>query len=256
MFFKRYNPKRCVISLGINSNSPSGCPPKAWQDFPRGIKRIRERLCALGFEGDFIGWDKDLPAETVSFGPVDDKVKPFCFLEAYRRGYELVLWVDASAYFKRNPEPLFRLIEKRGYLFIEAGHSVGEFCSDAALISLGISREKSFSLNSLWGAVFGLDLRNSRSFNFLVRLSEKAADGITFYGAKHSGVNNYPVTCSADPRVRGFRKQIIPSVIAYDLGMTKWMNKKELVNKYISIEREYVRVYDEFNGKVEQERVG
>ncbi|MCX5700301.1 MAG: hypothetical protein NTZ63_02010 [Candidatus Omnitrophica bacterium] len=251
MFLKKAL-KKCVISLGINSKSRPGCPPKIWQDFPRGIRRIRERLKELGFKGDFIGWDNDYPEGAPVFKEVNDWVKPFCFLDAYKRGYDLVLWVDSAANFKISPEPLFRIIEKRGYLIINADCDVGKYCSDVALEALGLTRKKSFSLKSCWGAVLGLDFRKKKSLDLVYFWKEKATDGITFYGAKWSGIHGYPISVSADPRVKGHRNQIVPSVAAYRLGMLKWMNKRELYNKYITIEREYVRMYDEDNGKVEE----
>jgi hypothetical protein len=248
------NVRKCVVSFGINSLSPKDCPPKIWQDFPRGVRRIRERLKELYFKGDFIGWDKDYPPGTPPFKEVGDRLKPFCFLDAWRNGYDLVLFVDSSVYFNVSPEPLFKLIEKRGYFFVATGYSIGSYCSDAALKALGISRKESFSIKCCMSTIMGLDLRNENSRIFLQEYIKQATEGTAFEGAKWSGVRGYPVTVSTDPRVVGHRRQVVPSVIAYKLGMKRLMRRKD-VYKYIIIDRKYVRSYDEDCGKIENASV-
>ena len=246
--------KKCIISLGINGKSPKDHPPKIWQDFPRGIKRIRERLKEVRFDGDFIGWDKEYPLGAPSFTQAHGAAKPFCFMEAYKQGFELILWVDSAAYFKRSPKPLFDIIKKRGYLIVTESEKVGEYCSDAVLGTLNITREEAFSIQSCWSAIVGLDLSKNESRDLLFKWHEKSMDGITFSGAKWSGVKGYPATVSVDSRVKGHRyDQTALSVLAYQLGLTNWMSFRE-IGKYILVEREYVRKYDEGRGVAEGEK--
>ncbi|MFH1403037.1 MAG: hypothetical protein ABIH11_02075 [Candidatus Altiarchaeota archaeon] len=242
--------KKCVISLGINTPDLPGFPPKVRQDFPKGIKRIRERLDELGFNGDFIGWDKDYPPESPSFEQVPYGSKPFCFKEAYNRGYELVLWVDSSIYLKKSPEPFFDIIRERGYLLINEYHSLGEYCSDDALKTFNISRKESFSIRSCWSGVVGLNLSKEKPFELMSEWCEKAVDGVSFHGARWSGIMGFPVTVSKDPRVKGHRHdQAVLSILAHRLGLTDWM-KLKYAEKFLFDDRSYVRKYDESHGVI------
>src|SRR5262249_5890303 len=135
------------------------------------------------------------------------------------QGHRWVLWVDAGLRIRRSLDPLFASIRSRGYLFFPESHSVGEFCKDDALSTLGITREESFAIPSCWAAVVGLDLGSPRGAEFLRQWKERAADGVSFPGPKWSGVNGWPHLASPDPRVRGHRHdQTAASVIAHQLG--------------------------------------
>ena len=73
----------CVISLGVNSPSPLGHPTPTFQDFSRGIARIREDLLKFNFKGDFIPWDQHYPEGSPTQQEVPGAFKPFCFNERY-----------------------------------------------------------------------------------------------------------------------------------------------------------------------------
>lgn len=232
--------RMCVISLGINGPPPSGHPEILFQDFPRGIRRIKEKLNHYHFRGDFIGWDKVYPEGSPTHQQAPYAFKAFCFYEAHKLGYQLVLWLDTSMLIQQPIEPLFELIEKEGYLIFQEDHSVGQFCKDDALEPLGITREESFTLPSCMSGVIGLNLASQRSREFLRQWKEKARDGITFTGPKWNGTMGWPRTASLDPRVHGHRSQTVASVIALKLGMDRWKSK-QFLEEFFEIDRIFVR---------------
>jgi hypothetical protein len=236
--------RRCVVSLGINSPQLPDHPRALFQDFPRGVDRIRRRLQETGFAGDFLSWDREYPAGSPRHEEARAAFKPFCFIEAKARGYDLALWLDSGVYISAPLDPLFEVIKTRGYYFVPAGHSVGRFCRDEALAPLGISREKSFALPSAWSFVVGLDLRRSHTDTFLEQWRALATDGVTHKGPKWSGVRGYPRTASSDPRVHGHRSQGPMSVLALRLGMDQWSSKAEIA-QYLDADRTFVRRFDE-----------
>ena len=237
--------RMCVISLGINSPSPSDHPMVVFQDFPRGIQRIKENLKKYHFKGDFNSWEKLYPEGSPTHQQIPFAFKPFCFYEAFRRGYQLILWMDSSIIIKQPIEPLFELIERDGYLFFQEDHSVGQFCKDDALEPLGITREESFTIPSCFAGVIGLNLADQRSMEFLRQWKERACDGITFSGPKWSDVRGWPRTASQDPRVNGHRHdQTAASVIALKLGMDRWKSKK-LFREFFEADRISVRKLQE-----------
>jgi hypothetical protein len=231
----------CVISLGINGPVPEDHPVPAIQDFPRGIRRIREDLAKLSFRGDFLSWEQDYPPGSPTFSQAPFAFKPFCFDQAQAKGYELALWLDSSIKIKRPVTSLFELIRQEGYLIFRGSHSVGEYCKDEALLPLGIDREGSFTMPSCSASVIGLNLLDQRSLKFLRKWRELACDGITFPGAKWSGVRGWPRTASLDHRVKGHRyDQSAASVIALKLGMTQWQSRG-FFEEYFENDRRYVR---------------
>jgi hypothetical protein len=237
--------RMCVISLGVNSPSPSDHPKPVFQDFSRGLVRIKEDLLKFSFQGDFIAWDQYYPKNAPTQQQAHGAYKPFCFDEVQQQGYQLILWMDTSIQIKKPIEPLFELIEQNGYLIFEEQHSVGEYCKDEALETLEITREESFDLPCCRSGVLGLDLKNKRSAEFLRQWKEKASDGITFPGPKWSGVKGWPRTASQDPRVYGHRHdQTAASVIALKLGMDLWKSD-DFFSHFFEIDRNFVRKYQE-----------
>jgi len=232
--------RRCVISLGINGPPPPGHPKVLFQDFSRGIQRIKEALTKYHFKGEFISWENLYPEGSPTHQQVPFAFKPFCFYEALKRGYQLILWMDSSILIKQPIEPLFELIERDGYLIFQEDHSVGQFCKDDALEPLGITREESFTMPSCWSCVIGLNLADPRSLEFLRQWKERAGDELTSLGPKWSGVRGWPRTASQDPRVNGHRTQTVASVIALKLGMDKWQSKK-LFHEFFEADRVFVR---------------
>jgi len=238
--------QRCIITLGINGPIPLNHPKVMFQDFPAGIGRLREDLRNVGFTGGFIPWDKEFPKGSPKQQDAHGAFKPFCFYEALKAGYTKVLWCDASTRVKRSVDPLFDLIRSEGYVIFQETHSAGEFCTDAALKPLGITREESFDIPSCWSCVLGLDLENERSVKFLQSWRDRAADGVTFVGPKWSGILGWPATASADPRVKGHRyDQTAASVIAFRLGMNVWQDR-ETFSSYFDNERQSVRRLQEW----------
>jgi hypothetical protein len=237
--------RMCVLSLGIDGVIPSNHPRVMYQDFGRGIERIRRLVEEFAFPGDFIAWDKEYPEGSPKQADAHGAFKPFCFREAQNRGYELVLWLDASIRIKRPMDQLFDLLTEEHYLMFHDDTSVGEYCKDEALVPLGISREESFNLPSCWTCAIGLDLTHVRSREFLDEWLERARDGVTFPGPKWSGVRGWPLTASADPRVKGHRyDQTAASAIAHRLGMTEWKSK-QMFGEFFQNEWGFVRLLHE-----------
>lgn len=240
--------RACVISLGINGPSPAGHPESLFQEFPRGIARIKEDLIRHKFHGDFIFWDKHYPEGSPTHQQIPWAFKPFCFYEAQKRGHHLVLWLDASIKIKQPIKPLFELMRQDGYLIFQEYHTVGEYCKDEALKPLGITREESFTLPCCFTGALGLDLCHQRSSEFLRQWKERAVDGITFPGPKWSGIFGWPCTASQDPRVKGHRHdQTAASVIALKLGMDQWKSR-QFFDEFFEAERSFVRKFQERKG--------
>jgi hypothetical protein len=213
------NMKQCVISLATKD-----------KDFQGGIKRLEQSLKRIKFRGDVICWNGFYPQGCPSHMRAPFAFKTFCFMEARKKGYDLILWVDSSGVVIRRLESIFRVIEQEGYLFVRnASLILGEYCSDEALRSFGMSRDQALKLPEAMGAVIGLNMQSKIALEFLEQWHAKAADGFTFRGGKEEfqDINDYEAIkhnlggrVSGHPRVRGHMfDQAALSILAHQLGL-------------------------------------
>jgi hypothetical protein len=241
------NSEVCVVTLGARSSAPKGHPRRVLQSFEQGIANLQNDLAHVGFDGEFRHWTNRFPPGSPRHDQTPFGFKPYCVSDAYQSGFPIVLWMDSSIRVKKSIGPLIDHIRREGYLIFREDHSVGEYCKDEALATLGMTREEGFEMPCCWSCVLGLDLSQPQSQEFLRLWMEKASDGITFSGPKWSGVMGWPRTASADSRVKGHRHdQTAASVIALQLGMNHWQSKAVFF-EYFDNDRLSVRNYQEHN---------
>lgn len=197
--------KRCVINFAFDK----------W--YPKGQKRLKESFLSFGYDGDFI-----LSSDESQFGcPFHSDMpyafKSYMFQEAIKQGYEQIIWCDAAIYLFNDLSlgRIYHQLDTDGYMLAMNAWNTGQWCSDAALPLLGITREQSFTIPHIMANVMGFDVRNERSREFLRQYHVHAQDG----SFKGEWVNkNHSV--STDDRVLGHRHdQTAASVIAWRLGM-------------------------------------
>lgn len=184
--------------------------------YERGQDRLARSLEATGFDGDMLLFNDEhqLPGcPTHQVSPY--AFKPFALKAAVDRGYELVIWADASVWAIKNIKPMFEHIEREGWMFF-LNTCTGNWTSDACLKSFGVTRDQAMDIPMLMGICMGWNMTLLRCQSFLDVWLEKAVDGVTFPGSwtnKHQEV-------SADPRVYGHRHdQSAASIMAYQMAM-------------------------------------
>lgn len=208
--------KHCVISFASND-----------KQFPAGVKRLEQSLKRVKFDGDFVPLVGNYPVGCPVHLDSPYAFKPFCFMEAKKRGYELILWIDSSGVVIRPLDFLFNEMEKEGYVLFKMVDTIlGEWCSDEALVSLGVTREEALRIPGNINGVIGLNMRNEKAIEFLNRWYEKALDGVSFRGTRDSNITYRDIQCnrnqviSKHPRVRGHRRAATAAgVIANQLDM-------------------------------------
>lgn len=208
---------RCVINVAVGAG---------W--WPRGQKRLQKSVKEFTPEMDFMGWNNQFPPGCPPHTQIPYAFKPYSFKNVRERGYRFALWCDAAVWAIRDITPVFEDIERDGHYLQNGGFTSGQWCSDAALVPLGITREEAFKMGHLMACIMGLDFQNETANKFLDRWLELADDGVTFPGAW----SNKKGEVSADPRVLGHRHdQTAASVVSIQLGM-KWAEKPRLNYKY------------------------
>ncbi len=164
--------KICVISYASYNKS-----------YRAGIDHIKSALKKIGFRGHFMyrigGWP-DLEGGSFKLAHIPYAFKP-CFLkEAYRLGYRFVLWLDASIRPMKNLESVFQAIEKRGYFFYGAGHTLAQYCNKEVMEAMCEPVENAQNIPSVAAGVFGLDLYHPLGFQVMEKWYEAAVKETPF----------------------------------------------------------------------------
>ncbi len=208
--------RECIICVGIGS----------W--YPRGARRMQDTLRNVGYSGDILLWDDDLPPGSPTHHDVPYAFKSYAFEFARARGYGPTLWCDASTWFLRHPQTILDRIHQDGYyLWYNPLETMGEYCADAVLDRFKLDREVAMQVPSTATTVFGLDLQSSTGCEILRRYSIAARDG-SFCVAWDNDLSGPPwrpglrrAFVSTDCRVRGGRHgQTVLGILAHDMGLS------------------------------------
>jgi len=200
--------KTCVVNFATRNSWHEKCQ-----------QRMVKSFMANGFDGDYLLYSNESELNCPKHKEVPYAFKPYVFKKAQKQGYDIVLWVDSSISLIKPAQIFINQILKDGYLLLLNGWTTGQWCSDAALKTLGITREESFEIPHLMACVMGLNLRSKKSCEFLNQYYARSEDG-TYKGAW----TNKNREVSTDGRVLGHRHdQTAASVIAWKLDMRNWL---------------------------------
>lgn len=126
--------------------------------------------------------------------------KAYALQHARDLGFDLVLWADACIVPHGSIETLWDRIENDGYWISNNGWKNGEWCSDAALPLIGITRDEAMTQKHVVATTFGLNLASDIGIGMLDEYLRLAKNG-AFCGPW----KNDQGQASSDPRVLGHR---------------------------------------------------
>ena len=197
-------------------------------EYIRGQMRLEQECRAQGYDGDFLLFNENniLPnCPKHHLAPY--AFKPYAMKEAQANGYRYLLWCDSSVYPVAPIDRAFAIIREVGYMFLPGGWNTGQWCSDQALVTLGITREEAFKTPHMVAGCQGLDLNKTRARQYLDRYYELANDGVTFIGVPGLALSNTYTNeqhqVRKDEGVKGHRHdQTAASITAWKLGMRDW----------------------------------
>jgi len=144
--------------------------------------------------------------------------KIFAIERALSLGYRQVLWLDSSCYLIEDADPIWRTIDKDGYIMQYAGHVVGTWTNDKTLDYFGITRDEAMTMLMYGNAGFlGLNFESPVAVEFFNRWKAAMLAGM-FKG----NWKNDKSTESNDSRCKGHRHDMsCGSIIANQLDMVK-----------------------------------
>lgn len=153
-------------------------------NYIQGQKRLAESLQGNSANTDFYGIIGESNVNAPLHTQIPYAFKPFAMDWLKQKGYDLILWLDASMYAVKNLEVIWQIIELDGYLMEESGHHLGRWCNDRALRNMGITREQAMKIYLYSAGMTGLNMNNEKAVKFLEDWLNFAKDGETFVG-KH-----------------------------------------------------------------------
>lgn len=195
--------KACLVNVAIGAR------------YPFGQERLVNSFKKFGWPGDYLLYTNQYPVGCPTHQEVPYAFKIHAMEEAARKGYDVIMWADASFWTVASLDPFIHAVETDGHALWIGGYSVGDWCSDNGLRQLGLTRDEAMLLPLFVGGLWGLDLRVERSREFL-RLMGVSARDTTFVGPW----DNKEKKASQDPRCLGHRHDQPPMAVhAHRLGM-------------------------------------
>ena len=167
-------------------------------------------------------WIDDYPPGSPSHQAVPYAFKFPAMQFARAAGHDCVLWLDSAQVAHRPFRRIFDYISQIGWYFQPNGWNVGQWCHDAALKTLRVTREEAFGIPDITGCIFGLNFANPKAVEFFDRMVALSQDGVTFPGPwKNDGGS-----CSSNAGVLGHRHdQTAMSVLRHQMGM-EWRHSE------------------------------
>lgn len=142
------NAKICIISCGVGH----------W--YAVGTRRLRRSLNEVGFAGDIITWEDQLPPNCPPHDAIPYYFKIAAFEYAFQNGYTHVLWCDASFWAVNDPMPIFDIVNEQGYYMFSSGYNLAQTVNDNCLEKLQLDRDILESATEWATGCVGLYLEN------------------------------------------------------------------------------------------------
>ena len=185
-------------------------------------------------------WRDSWPPGSPTHGKLHYAFKFYAIKAAFQQDYERVIWLDAGTELLAPMDPVFKMLDEKGYALLTGPDVLGEWISDGALEYLGATRERAMQLKLAGGCLIGINRESQVARNFFNKyeyLAETTRHFMCYHteqsvkdGVMRSvlvtDVDNVPL--SDDPRVKGHRSdEACFSIIMDQLGMepmdlTEW----------------------------------
>jgi len=127
--------------------------------YAEGQQRLKQSLIDVGYTGDTLFFS-DTTINDYYKSDCPYTIKAAAIFEAKKLGYEQILWLDCSVWLHQHPQPIFDIIENKGYYLIDSGYNGAQTISDKALDIVGISRNAAETIHEVWSCIFGLNLNS------------------------------------------------------------------------------------------------
>lgn len=197
----------------------------AW--YPQGTDRLVRSAIYHGWEHDILTFKNEQINEY--FNPEQPyTIKAAALVEAMRRGYTHILWLDCSCWFVDNPAKLMQIIDEENGLFIKSGYNLAQTSADSDLDWATVTRDLAEQLDEVWSCMFGVDVTSERGKEWVNVFLHGAQSGVFGTSRNHNGA-------SSDSRFLHARQDQTAASWAYHFaGFDKLREPSELL-EYASV---------------------
>lgn len=158
--------KRAIVNVAYGS----------W--YPRGQVRLAKSLSDHHEQADRLFWTNHYPPHCPTHKHTPYAFKPYAFGYALMKGYDQVLWLDSSVMLCKPLTQIWDWIDADGYCFGNDGWFVGQWCNDAGLETMGLTRDEAWKVPLMDGKLIGLNLRSEVGRSFLRRWFDYCDKGV------------------------------------------------------------------------------
>jgi len=147
---------RCVVSVATGPH------------YVANLERLVSSALLRSNDEKCIFWRNELPAGSPTHAENPYAFKIYAIEEAVRQGATSILWMDSSVVILKPLEPLWELIERKGYWFSRNyGYNNAQFTSDEALRIMDTTRHDAKQVSHVVASCFGLNMRSPVAKQFL-----------------------------------------------------------------------------------------
>jgi len=159
--------KRCIVNVANRTG---------W--YLQGQNRLKQSIDKHGEGVDFINFVDE--GEIGSPRHLDNPYafKLYAIQECRNRGYDQILYLDASIWLEKSIKPIWDIIDEQGYMVQEDGNLVGHWCNARALKYFGLTREEANKIVMHIAGATGLDFRTEIARKFFDQWFQACKDGI------------------------------------------------------------------------------
>lgn len=196
--------KRAIVNLATRPNDQ------------RGQVRMRKSLEEHAPDVDLFLFTNEKQIGAPDHKDVPYGFKTFAIDYVRQRGYDQILWLDASIWAVADINPVWEYLKKNPIMFQQSGHMVGTWTNDLCLQSFGRNRDDAMDIRMIWAGFQGINFTDAFARIYFDMYHRYGKDGKLFRGAW----NNNGKTESKDDRCEGHRHdQSVASLIVDKLSI-------------------------------------
>jgi len=160
--------KRCIVNVAISNGKNNYVSGQQ-----RLLRSIQEHDSEVGWLAYTEEYPPNSPRHGLGPGEVRYQFKYHALREAIRRGYEYLLWMDASCLLLKPIQRIWKAIEEEGVVFFDnGGHLQSHWTSKDCLDAIGSSIEEAQQYTQITGAIQGYNVHSPLAMWVLGKILE------------------------------------------------------------------------------------
>lgn len=183
--------------------------------YPAGLDRLQRSLIHHGTSADMMLFRDALPPNSPTHEQFPYLFKVHGMLEAIRRGYKVMVHLDASFWAIKRPDHIFDIIYDNGVFGFRTGYNCAQTCTDALLQRLGYTRDKAEAVPEIATGFMGINIDNPKGKEAFNLWAQICLEGYTKTSRFHNPDE------SLDPRyLHSRQEQSVWSLVLHKLGIS------------------------------------